>query len=64
MWFVVVPLIILSNVPMAFCKLTHTMHMMLASKCHSIQQQGAILRYKYHRKQQRKKFLKARCYES
>ncbi len=29
--------------------------------CHPLQQQGAILRFEYHRKQQRKKFPKARC---
>jgi hypothetical protein len=30
---------------------------------HSLQQQGAILRSKYHRKQQRKMFSKSRCCE-
>jgi hypothetical protein len=30
---------------------------------HALQQQGAILRSEYHRKQQRKKFPKARCCE-
>jgi hypothetical protein len=29
----------------------------------TLQQQGAILRFEYHRKQQRKKFPKARCCE-
>jgi hypothetical protein len=29
----------------------------------SLQQHGAILRFEYHRKQQRKKFPKARCCE-
>jgi hypothetical protein len=29
----------------------------------SLQQHGAILRSKYHRKQQRKMFLKSRCCE-
>jgi hypothetical protein len=29
----------------------------------SLQQHGAILRSKYHRKQQRKMFPKSRCYE-
>jgi hypothetical protein len=33
------------------------------SKLVSLQQQGAILRSKYHRKQQIKKFPKARCCE-
>ncbi len=33
------------------------------AKCSSLQQHGAILRSKYHRKQQRKKFPKARCCE-
>jgi hypothetical protein len=33
------------------------------TSCSSLQQQGAILRSKYHRKQQRKMFSKSRCCE-
>jgi hypothetical protein len=32
-------------------------------KMETLQQKGAILRFEYHRKQQRKKFPKARCCE-
>jgi hypothetical protein len=42
MWFVAVPLIILLSVPMAFCKLTHTMHMMSTSKCHYQHMQASL----------------------
>jgi hypothetical protein len=34
-----------------------------AHSSESLQQHGAILRFEYHRKQQRKKFPKARCCE-
>jgi hypothetical protein len=33
------------------------------SNRNTLQQHGAILRFEYHRKQQRKKFPKARCCE-
>jgi hypothetical protein len=49
----------LANWPMVDIKKQDIMFFAIVT----LQQQGAILRSKYHRKQQRKKFPKARCCE-